>query len=173
MNLVVLREVFLRINGFNEALETSEDVDLCYRLNKHGVILYNPKMYAVHWGEASDLRTFWRKEVWRGIGNWGGIKSHGLRWDEIPSIGYPLYMLACGLIVSLSGCFDLWQNQMRTIPMSLIASAVPAVFLTLRTGFRVKSVSWMPRLFLLYYLYGIARAFAMLKGWKWVRSELT
>lgn len=171
MNLLVRRELFLRTGGFNEALETAEDVDLCYRLGKHGTILRNPAMHAIHWGEAPDLRTFWRKEVWRGIGNLRGIRSHGLRWDEVPSIGYPLYMLACALIVSLGAYFDLWQHHIRAVPLGLIASAVPALFLALCTGFRVKATIWIPQLFLLYYLYGAARAFSVLKGWARARNS--
>ena len=83
MNLIVRRDTFLAIGGFNERLQTAEDVDLGYRLGQRGTILCNPAMDAVHWGEARDLKIFWRKEVWRGLGNLGGVRSHGLRWDEV------------------------------------------------------------------------------------------
>ena len=171
MNLLVRRDLFLQIDGFNETLETAEDVDLCYRLGEYGTILQNPEMHAIHWGEAPDLRTFWRKEVWRGIGNLGGIRSHRLRWDEIPSIGYPLYMLICMLALMLGICFDLWQQHIRAVPLCLIASVIPALFLAIRTGFRVKSLTWILPLCLLYYLYGLARAFAVLKGWVRMRNS--
>lgn len=164
MNLLVRRDVFLRIGGFNESLETAEDVDLCYRLGRYGAILRNPEMRAIHWGEAPDLKTFWRKEVWRGIGNLGGIRSHGFRWDEVPSIGYPLYMLACALLVFLGVGFDLWQAQIRAVLLGLGASTVPPLALAFRTSLRVKAATWAPQLFVLYYLYGVARAFAMLKA---------
>ena len=48
MNLIVRREDFLAISGFNEQLETTEDVDLCYRLAQCGTILWNPAMEAIH-----------------------------------------------------------------------------------------------------------------------------
>ena len=50
MNLLVRREVFLSVGGFNETLETAEDVDLCYRLGSQGVIVWNSGMEAIHWG---------------------------------------------------------------------------------------------------------------------------
>lgn len=49
-NLMVHRKAFLDLGGFNESLITAEDVDLCYRLGQHGVILYNTAMRATHWG---------------------------------------------------------------------------------------------------------------------------
>ena len=39
MNLLVRRNAFLSIGGFNEGLETADDVDLCYRLAWYGTIL--------------------------------------------------------------------------------------------------------------------------------------
>ena len=96
MAFIVRRNEFLTSGGFAEDLETAEDVDLCYRLGQQGTILYNPSMEAVHWGEDPDLATFWSKEVWRGKGSLKGIFAHGMRWDELPSIGYPdLYSMFC------------------------------------------------------------------------------
>ena len=89
MNLLVRCDTFLAVSGFNEHLETAEDVDLCYRLGQYGAILCNRAMEATHWGEARDVCTFWRKEVWRGLGNWQGVLSHGWRWDEFPSLSIP------------------------------------------------------------------------------------
>ena len=39
MNLMVRRELFQAIHGFNERLLTAEDVDLCYRLETYGRIV--------------------------------------------------------------------------------------------------------------------------------------
>ena len=105
MNLLVRRTMFETVGGFDEQLETTEDVDLCYRLGQQGVILHNTGMDAVHWGEAPDLQTFWRKEVWRATGSLKGVRRHGFRWDELPSILYPLYIgilnETCKLIVRI------------------------------------------------------------------------
>src|SRR5574341_1403823 len=123
---------------FNEQLETTEDVDLCYRIGRRGTILWNPAMEAVHWGEARDIRTFWRKESWRSISNLRGVLSHGLRWDELPSLGYPLYILSCALLFSLSGVFDLWHQQLRLAPLSLVLPGLPALALAADTARRAR-----------------------------------
>ncbi len=164
MNLIVRRVAFQSIEGFNENLETAEDVDLCYRLANHGVILCNPTMKAIHWGEAKDLATFWRKEVWRGIGNIRGMCSHGFRLDELPSVGYPLYVL---LLVVVCGCgigVDLWNGRLAMSPLSLAFLVFPAVVLAVNTARRAHCPSLVPSLFVLYLTYGLARAFSVIKS---------
>src|SRR5919198_1303515 len=161
MNFIVRRDDFSGIGGFNEDLETAEDVDLCYRLGTRGTILCNPAMEAIHWGEAQDLRTFWRKEVWRGSGNLNGIFSHGLRWDELPSLGYPLYMLMATLLCIAALLTDLWQWRILLMPFGLFALTLPAMCLTINATYRTQGLAALPRLFVLYFIYGIARAYSI------------
>jgi glycosyltransferase involved in cell wall biosynthesis len=162
-NLIVRRDAFLAVGGFNEHLKTTEDVDLCYRLGQYGTILHNPAMEAIHWGEDPDLKTFWRKEVWRGVGNLRGILSHGLRWDEVPSLGYPLYVLCCALLTVLSILVDLWSRHLWLAPLSFILLVLPALLLALNTARLAKQPGSIFKLFLLYCIYGFARAYAVVK----------
>ena len=163
MNMIVRRNDFLAISGFNEHLKTSEDVDMCYRLGQCGAILYNPAMEAVHWGEARDLKTFWRKEVWRGIGSLKGVVSHGLRWDELPSLGYPFYVICLVILFCLGLSIDLWRGQILIAPLCFILLLFPALLLTLHTVRLSKCPEAIPKLVLLYFLYGFARAYSLLK----------
>ena len=164
MNLMVRREDFLAVSGFNEQLETVEDVDLCYRIGQRGTILWNPAMEAIHWGEARDLRTFWRKERWRSTSNLSGVLSHGLRWDELPSLGYPLYVL-CGLIFFMLGSvIDLWYGQFFLVPLNLTLLTLPALGLALHTAHLSRKPKLILPLFLLYFTYGLARAYAVVKS---------
>jgi glycosyltransferase involved in cell wall biosynthesis len=164
MNLLARRDVFLKIGGFNEQLETAEDVDLCYRLGQHGTILCIPDMEAIHWGEARDIRSFWRKEAWRGIGNLRGVGSHGLRRDELPSIGYPIYMLCCIALFGLSCGFDAWRGQFTVIPITFVLLVLPALVLAVDISCRTQRLGTLPRLFLLYLLYGLARGYSIIKA---------
>lgn len=164
MNLIVRRDAFSTIRGFDEQLETAEDVDLCYRLGQRGVIVCNPDMEATHWGEAKDLRTLWRKEVWRGKGNLQGVLSHGLRLDELPSLGYPLYILSFVLIFIFICIFDMWRRQVTLIPLTLTLLALPALALSIATTWRARKLGKLPQLFVLYFVYGFARAYALIKA---------
>lgn len=165
MNLIVRRSDFLAVRGFNESLETAEDVDLCYRLGRRGTILCYPAMEAIHWGEARDLRTFWRKEVWRGRGNLHGIWSHGLRWDELPSLGYPLYMLCVVLLFSLGVWVDHRNKEFLLAPVFLLLLGAPALVLALNRASAAGRAVAIPKLFLLYLVYGLARSYSLIKTW--------
>jgi glycosyltransferase involved in cell wall biosynthesis len=164
-NLIVRRAAFLAVRGFNEQLETTEDVDLCYRLGQCGTIVHNLAMEAIHWGEDPDLKTFWRKEVWRGIGSLKGALLHGLRWDEAPSLGYPLYMLCGVLFFILGSIVDLWHGQFFFVPLSLALLIIPALGLALNTVCLTRQPRLTLQLFLLYFIYGLARAYAVMKPW--------
>lgn len=163
MNLLVRRNAFLEVSGFNEQLTTAEDVDLSYRLGQRGRILNNPSMKAVHWGEAKDLGHFMRKEIWRGKGNLQGVLSHGLRLDELPSLGYPLYMLAALLLLGIGGASDLVRHQFILIPVSFSLMVLPAILLALRSGYQAGRLRAIPPLFLLYLAYGLARAYSLFR----------
>ncbi|MDT7041977.1 glycosyltransferase [Candidatus Nitronereus thalassa] len=158
MNLVVRREAFLAVGGFNERLVTAEDVDLCYRLGAKGAILGNPAMEAIHWGEAPDLSTFWKKEVWRGKGSFSGLRSHGFRWDELPSLGYPLYILGLCVALAVGSIWDLVQGQMLVGPICLALLVFPAGLLAMRTTWCSNNGGKVLPLFVLYLVYGLARA---------------
>ena len=164
MNLLVRRDTFVKVGGFNERLDTAEDVDLCYRLGQLGSILCVPGMKAIHWGEARDLKIFWRKEVWRGKGNLRGVLAHGLRWDELPSLGYPMYILCLLLALVLSCVLDLSNRQFVMTLSSFGLLILPALGLAIATIRRAGQPTALPGLFLLYLVYGFARAYSMVSA---------
>ncbi len=91
MNLFVRKNQFFNIGGFNESLETCEDVDFCYRIRKYGKIISDSNINVIHLGEAGTVNEFMKKEIWRGKSNLRGMISHGLKLKEIPSLAIPLY----------------------------------------------------------------------------------
>jgi hypothetical protein len=69
-NLVVRRDAFLAVGGFDESLETCEDVDLCRRLLSGGHrVVADPALASVHHGDPATLAAVFRGEVWRGRDN--------------------------------------------------------------------------------------------------------
>ncbi len=164
MNLMVRRDAFLSVAGFNESLKTSEDVDLSYRLSRIGRIVLCPGMEAIHWGEARDVTTFWRKEVWRGLGSFKGVLSHGLRVDELPSLGYPLYILALFLVLAFGSVIDGYRGQLFLAPLAASILVLPAILLSLSTARITKCPGAVIGLFVLYLVYGFARAVSLVKA---------
>ena len=69
-NLVVRRDVFLAVGGFDETLETCEDVDLCRRFHAAGRrVVAEPDLVSVHHGDPRTLWALFRGEMWRGRDN--------------------------------------------------------------------------------------------------------
>lgn len=69
-NLLVRRDAFLQNNGFDESLETCEDVDLCQRFRLAGWrVISEPGMRSIHLGDPSTLSALFFGELWRGRDN--------------------------------------------------------------------------------------------------------
>ncbi len=69
-NLVVRRDAFEAIGGFDETLESCEDVDLCRRLRERGgCLIAAPSLYSTHHGDPLTLRAVFLSELWRGRDN--------------------------------------------------------------------------------------------------------
>jgi GT2 family glycosyltransferase len=105
-NLAVRRRCFEDVHGFDETLETCEDVDLCQRLRHAGHrVLADSRLRSTHHGDPSTLRRLFVSELWRGRDNLRvSMRQPALR--ELPSIAIPVFDLfavvaAVGAIVSL------------------------------------------------------------------------
>lgn len=102
-NMLVRREAFVTAGGFDEALETCEDVDLCNRLAQAGwQVLAVPGMATVHHGDPETLgRVFWG-EMWRGRDNLRVTLRGPRTWRTLVSAAIPVaYALAiAGLLVA-------------------------------------------------------------------------
>lgn len=69
-NMVVRREAFEAAGGFDETLETCEDVDLCARMAAGGwQVRVVPGMRSVHHGDPACLAHVFWGELWRGRDN--------------------------------------------------------------------------------------------------------
>lgn len=69
-NMVVRRKAFSALGGFDESLESCEDVDFCFRLRTRGWTLMNvPTLRNVHLGDPPTLRRLFTSELWRGRDN--------------------------------------------------------------------------------------------------------
>jgi len=159
MNLIVKKDVFLEVGGFNEKLETCEDVDLCYRIGQKYLIISDKEIRVVHLGEAKTLGEFFKKEMWRGKGNLKGLKEHGLKLKEIPSIVLPLYYLLLPLIFLLM----LLTNGTLFALISLVVLSVgPPLLISIYVSFRMSKYGYVFKATMVYLVYFIARAISLI-----------
>ena len=168
-NMILYRRDFLEIGGFSENLVASEDVDLCHRLRAvGGRVICDPSIRNYHHGEPKSIRNFLQKEYWRGS---SGIKSWvklGFPLSEVPSLVWPLWHLLVPIVGLLLVFVALFKNLYLAAALGLLSTALvwfaPALALALKNA-RSLGLKTMLQLATLYFVYGLARAGALFKGW--------
>lgn len=163
MNLFLRKKDFEKIGGFSENLVTAEDVDFCYRLSVlgKGKILSDQNIRVIHLGEAATIKSFFGKELWRGLGNIKSIRHHKAEMDELPSLLLPLYFgFLCPVVflvgVSVSGFYFL--------PWFFGFLILPSIFAGYRMVWKTKTFrNFLPLLCLLN-VYFFARTVSIYKS---------
>jgi glycosyltransferase involved in cell wall biosynthesis len=159
MNMFVFKKIYERVGGFNESLITCEDVDLSYRLSEHGKIISDQNIQAVHHGEAKDIIEFFKKERWRGKSNYVGLRQHGLRLAEIPSLLLPIYYLVMASFLFVSALTMQWYFiVIVAVIWQLPIAVITFVKLRLHEAFR-----YYCKVYVLYNIYYLARGLAVLR----------
>jgi GT2 family glycosyltransferase len=134
-NLVVRADVFARLGGFDETLETCEDVDFCRRVRGLGLrLVADERLRSVHHGDPRTLKAVFLGEVWRGRDNLRVSLRPPRSWRTLASLLLPVahltawFSLALGALLAIAG--------LRTQAAVLAAFGVPVVLgiVALRTA---------------------------------------
>jgi len=157
-NLVVRRDAFVRVGGFDPKLETGEDAELCQRLRSAGGLIYESSaLGAVHLDNPGSLGAFFRKEAWRGLGMMGTARRSPV---DRPTLMMLVHLVCLGLAGSLLARRGLIVTS--SVLAVALAFAVPAVTVVYRCAAGRRLVEPLGPL-LLYQLYYLARVRALLQ----------
>jgi GT2 family glycosyltransferase len=128
-NLVVRRSVFESIGGFDESLESCEDVDLCRRIRESGgSLVADPSLGSTHHGDPSTLRAVFLSELWRGRDNLRVTLRERRNLRSLAGLGFTLLYL--GGLAAVAIGLPVWLVQGPTLVTSGLA------VLTVLTVFR-------------------------------------
>ena len=163
-DLIMRREDFLRLGGFDETIQTNEDYELCERARAGGMAVRAvPEMSVVHLGTAQSLPVFFRKQAWHGthvvkvfLRNVSG--SHNLK-----AVLFAAYTLVCLFGIIVGAAWAVMDRGAWWAP--LVASAglfLLPVALSMKQVWRSRKWADFFPLTALYLTYGIARAKALL-----------
>jgi len=161
MNLFVRKDLFAKAGGFDESLITCEDVDLCYRLSKYGKIVSDSSLKVIHLGEAATVKEFFKKEVWRGAGNFRGALRHGLSLKELPSLAIPLYF---GIFIPITFAWAISYAGGYIVALSLVLIFAPGIGAMIKTRNKQASALTRFQLLFLIHIYFLARTFTFFAG---------
>ncbi len=163
-DLIMRREDFLRIGGFDESIQTNEDYELCERARANGMTVRAvPQIGVVHLGTAQSLRVFFRKQAWHGtdvvkvfLRNISG--SHNRK--AVLFAGWTLFWLLAMIAGAVWAVLD---GSMWWTPVAAIAAVLlpPVALATKQVLVSRRFRDFFP-LMALYLTYGVARAKALL-----------
>lgn len=124
-NLVVRRDAFEQVGGFDTGLETCEDVDLSAKLRQAGwTLLSVPAMRNIHFGDPPTLQRLFRSELWRGRDNLRVSLRAPWSFRNTVSMAIPIVQLAA-LPLALAAAWWWW-------PLGVAVLAVPLGLVLLR-----------------------------------------
>jgi GT2 family glycosyltransferase len=160
-NLAIEHAAFDAVGGFDAALDSCEDVDLCNRLKTAGFrILSDSELRNVHLGDPSTLSAVFWGELWRGRNNLrvtlrGPRTARHLRSVMVPAVD----LVAIGGALA-TAAFD------RPVA-SLLCSLVVLALSFLRTTTMIRPPDWnrpirVIQCFVVALVYDVARAFALI-----------
>lgn len=163
-DLIMRREDFLRLDGFDESIQTNEDYELCERARAAGMkVRAFPEMGVVHLGTAQSLRVFFRKQAWHGTHVIKVFLRDVLKSHNRKAVFFAAYTFLCLAAALLGVAWMLgWHGPWLLPVVAVTALCLPPAALSARQVLASKSwLDFFP-LFALYLTYGLARAKALL-----------
>jgi glycosyltransferase involved in cell wall biosynthesis len=163
-DLIMRREDFLRLGGFDETIQTNEDYELCERARKSGMQVRSfPAIGVFHLGTAQSLKTFFRKQAWHGTHVIKVFLRDVMKSHNRKAVLFAAYTLLSLFAVVFGIAATIISHRMWWLAAAGVAAlCLPPAMLSARQVLaNGKWPDFFP-LFALYLTYGIARARALL-----------
>ncbi len=156
-HMIVSRENFEELGGFNEELETGEDYDISMRALKLNMkVIDDHKLKVLHEGYPENLWDFMKRELWHGKGDASSLRM--LAASKVAVLSIVVFSLN---IVLLSGLM-IFDN------INFVYGAGVCIFLICTLSsyvkFKREAIGVLITNIILYYVYFIARGCAVLFG---------
>lgn len=164
-NMLMRREIFRAIHGFDENLRTAEDFDLCLRAKRCGFVVRGAaRMAVVHLRTPQSLGEFYKRERWHGTHVTRALFSNIQQWSSFRAVGFALAMLFCSVGL-LAGCVDaISTGRLRLfVAAATLTLAICSGCAALKLARRKTRPYWSRfcQLTVLHLVYGFARARAL------------
>lgn len=152
-NMIIDREFFLAIGGFDEKLLSGEDMELCQRATMEGCLLtYDPTIHAIHLGYPKTISHFFKREVWHGqemIKDWKNPFNN-------KALLFALFHLTMVLLLLYGLIFSNTQSLLVLALYPFILALLSSLRLEKKTPIELIQLSF------LFSVYGIARMYSLL-----------
>lgn len=156
-NLLIRKNTFFRIGGFDDSLITGEDAEFCARAIKQVKVIEDGAIRVVHLGNPKKIWDFFRREIWHGLGAFGTFRHN---WLDKPLLATALFTVSS---LALVAGLAIHQSAYRAIFL-LLGLTIPVCIAILSAGMkcvkRRKIIYFLP-LIALYFAYFTGRAIAL------------
>lgn len=157
--IILSKQNFINIGGFDAKLVTCEDVDLGYKLSKIGKLKCEASNLPKHLDDPKDLYEFFQKEYWRGQDTLIIFFKHFFRKNELLYLGMQIWFWLSLFLITISVA-----NKSQFSFLYLPIFILPPLIIT----YRQKSSSIEPcqyfNLFIYNLVYYTARSLVLGKG---------
>ena len=164
-DLIMRREDFLRLGGFDETIQTNEDYELCERARKSGMqVRAVPRIGVVHLGTAQSLRAFFRKQAWHGTHVVKVFLRNISESHNLKAVLFAAWTLGCLAGIVIGGAWTAFDRAMWPVPLIVISGLLaPPTLLAMKQVIGSRKWTDFFPLSALYLTYGVARAKALVK----------
>jgi glycosyltransferase involved in cell wall biosynthesis len=166
-HLVISRELFESVNGFDPEYSTGEDEKLCADvIEKGGILLKENSLVAIHHGYPKSYVGFFRRERWHGK----GLKSHLKASWKYRDLQLALYNWC--LLVGFSIGAIIFGAHFLFLGTVVVLFFLPLFLFSLfRTRFNLRAAVPLTALWV---NYGVAKSVALMDIFRdWVKRKFT
>jgi len=170
-NMVLNRKTFISVGGFNEELETNEDIDFCFRAKKHGCkIIANAETSVINLRPPETLTRIFKKELWHGkeafrvflADVFDDKRINLFKAKNSKVIAYSLFYLMCILFFLFSLILVFSGKTPSLLPIALMCPLVVSFFLAIKYVMFTKKYDLIFGMTILLMTYGFSRALSLL-----------
>lgn len=158
-DLFFQKDVFERIGGFNEGIQTNEDVEICRRAAQAGFPVFCiPELAVIHWGTPQTLVQFFKKNRWHGKHVLKVFLQNPLLLLNIKPLLLTFYTILCLAGIGASFVLAFLHGNHAPLLLAVLALLVPPCGLGLFAAIKMRSPMAVAPMSILYLVYALARA---------------
>lgn len=170
-NMVLNRKTFISVGGFDEELETNEDIDFCFRARKHGCkIIASAETSVINSRPPETLAGIFKKELWHGkeafrvflADVFDGKRINLFKAKNSKVIAYSLFYLMCILFFLFSVILVFSGKTPSLLLIALMCPMVVSFFLAIKYVMSTKRYDLILGMTILLMAYGFSRALGLL-----------
>jgi glycosyltransferase involved in cell wall biosynthesis len=162
-NMIVSKDAFMEIGGFNSKLITCEDMDISNRFKENGYrIIFDKDVLVTHHGEYKTVKEFLRKETWRGYSHLDYLFNQRISLKILMMIPKATFFLLS--LIMFVGSIIFGSKNLTGISILLLLT-LPIIHASLISQ-KNRTIKYFPSLLLIWTLYYLARSYSIVKNIK-------